>query len=208
MAFESGKIPVIGISASDVVKDAVVPQINIALSQQLGSQVSLLSGLSLYSGDNYLRTQILPLVTGQLQSEINSQIGNSLGTAGDLAPVLSKAALSAIPVPQLTAALSASQGFTRAFPGAGDEPAANYGGYVYNLGPNGPDVIFSIVPANSGAQTAGQNSLFGQAGSIPPTVASNQLTNAAELRNAAVNAAKNQIMTEKGTPVSIPGDVA
>jgi hypothetical protein len=39
----------------------------------------------------------------------------------------------------------------RWFPGASNEPVANYGGSSYSSGRNGPDVIFSIIPAVTGA---------------------------------------------------------
>ena len=52
---------------------------------------------------------------------------------------------------------------SRAFPGAGDEPHgdtdADYGGFVYNMGNGGPDVIFSIKPATTQAMANGVSEL-------------------------------------------------
>ena len=41
------------------------------------------------------------------------------------------------------------------WPGGGGNGPSDYGGFMHNLGQNGPDVVFSIVPANNGPQTAG-----------------------------------------------------
>jgi len=44
------------------------------------------------------------------------------------------------------------------WPGGGGNGPSDYGGFMHNLGQNGPDVVFSIVPANNGPQTAGLSS--------------------------------------------------
>ena len=44
------------------------------------------------------------------------------------------------------------------WPGGGGNGPSDYGGFMHNLGQNGPDVVFSIVPANNGPQTAGLDS--------------------------------------------------
>jgi hypothetical protein len=50
----------------------------------------------------------------------------------------------------------ADTGPSRRFPGAGEEPKADYAdGGVYTLGPSGPDVVFSLQPANVGTQLFG-----------------------------------------------------
>ena len=44
------------------------------------------------------------------------------------------------------------------WPGGGGNGPSDYGGFMHNLGQNGPDVVFSIIPANNGPQTAGLDS--------------------------------------------------
>ena len=52
----------------------------------------------------------------------------------------------------------AGGGQNKIWPGGGGNGPADYGGFMHNLGPNGSDVVFSIVPANNGPQTAGLES--------------------------------------------------
>ena len=52
----------------------------------------------------------------------------------------------------------AGGGQNKIWPGGGGNGPADYGGFMHNLGPNGSDVVFSIVPANNGPQTAGLDS--------------------------------------------------
>ena len=49
------------------------------------------------------------------------------------------------------------------WPGGGGNGPSDYGGFMHNLGQNGPDVVFSIVPANNGPQTAGLSSALSSA---------------------------------------------
>jgi hypothetical protein len=49
------------------------------------------------------------------------------------------------------------------WPGGGGNGPSDYGGFMHNLGQNGPDVVFSIVPANNGPQTAGLDSALSNA---------------------------------------------
>jgi hypothetical protein len=63
-------------------------------------------------------------------------------------------------------------GGNKVWPGGGGSGPSNYGGFMHNLGPNGSDVVFSIVPANNGPQTQGLNSAISN-----PTTATTLPTN-------------------------------
>jgi hypothetical protein len=214
MAFTGGPIPFIGVSTSDLTTNALSPILNVGLSQVLGGEISAMSGANLFSGLNFLKSQITPLITTNLSQSLNQTVQRSLSSVGPLGPVLSQSAnqlasQAGITLTNLVGGFGGGgQGFSKAFPGAGDEPAANYGDSVYTLGTNGPDVVFSIVLANNGAQENGLQSLTGQGGSIPISVNSNTVTNAAQLKNVAINNAKMTIMTEQGTALGgIPENV-
>ena len=58
----------------------------------------------------------------------------------------------------LLGGLGGGGGGNKIWPGGGGNGPSDYGGFMHNLGPNGSDVVFSIVPANNGPQTAGLNS--------------------------------------------------
>lgn len=134
--------------------------VNVGLNSVLGTQVAGASGLSLTSGANILASTITPYVTSTLAAGVNQSIQNSLKGAGPLAPVLSQIATGF--VNQAANGLSnllggattpggGSDQSSKFFPGAGNEPDANYsGGNSYTLGSNGPDVVFAIRPANEG----------------------------------------------------------
>ena len=104
MAFEGGKIPLIGLTPSQLayqVGAAGISQLptgsgpfaglaagganillNVALPQNTGEQVAGQSGADLSSGQNILQTQLQPLLSSTLSSVVNTQISNSLASAG------------------------------------------------------------------------------------------------------------------------------
>lgn len=134
--------------------------VNVALNGLLGTQVASTSGLNLTSGGNFLASTLTPSITGALSAGINQNINQALQSAGPFGPVL--ATVGTTIVNQIFGGLTDSVlggGTTgpnyKLFPGAGDEPEADYGGNAYTLGPNGSDVVFSIRPANVGPQAFG-----------------------------------------------------
>jgi hypothetical protein len=146
--------------------------VNVALNSALGTKVTGPGGLSLNSGSNLLATQITPFITSQVAAGINQTIQKSLQSAGPFGPILSSAS-GAIANQLFSGLTNFSTGATdattasaatgdawgqKAFPGAGDEPPADYGGgNAYTLGSNGSDVVFSLQPANQGPQNFGLN---------------------------------------------------
>lgn len=152
--------------------------INVGLNTVLGSDITGTSGVSLTSGQPVLATSLTSSLTSVLAGALNSQLSSALSNAGPFGSVLSSVGSQVID--SLTGQLGGSfggltgglgggagalneaeteSGPSRRFPGAGDEPPADYaGGNSYTLGPSGPDVVFSLRPANQGPQTAGQES--------------------------------------------------
>jgi hypothetical protein len=134
--------------------------VNVAVNPKLGQSITTQSGVSLFSGNNALASTLTSLMSSGLSFEANQNIGKALSSAGGFGPILSQlgglfggggAGGSTNP--------SATQGDSwgqKAFPGAGDEPKADYaGGGPYTLGTNGSDVVFSLQPANKGPQSSG-----------------------------------------------------
>jgi hypothetical protein len=137
--------------------------INVALNPGLGQTISGTSGIDLFNGDQLLATAITPFVSSQLAGLANQQIQQSLTDAGPFAqnlfnqisPFTNSLLTQAIPGATPQGASDQRNGPSRSWPGAGDEPDADYQGYVWNLGGGGPDVVFSIQPANQGPQQFG-----------------------------------------------------
>jgi hypothetical protein len=121
--------------------------------------------LKLTSGANILASTITPFVTGAVAAGINQNIQQSLSSAGPFGAALStlgtglvNQAFNSIGNSIFSGASSGATGSNyKSFPGAGDEPPADYGGSSYTLGPTGGDVVFSIQPANQGPQAFGIN---------------------------------------------------
>jgi hypothetical protein len=90
---------------------------------------------------------------------------------------------------------------SKVWPGGGGNGPSNYGGFMHNLGPNGPDVVFSIIPANNGPQTQGLNSAVSNP-TTPTTLPSNNFTNqvpsTASPTFKAVSDTKFGVMTKPG----------
>ncbi len=142
--------------------------VNIALNSALGTRVTGPNGINLDSGSNLLASQITPFITSQVAAGINQNIQKTLQSAGAFGPVLSTASGELVNqffggltnnLAANTAAAGAVDGWgQKTFPGAGDEPPADYGGgNAYTLGSNGSDVVFSLQPANQGPQNFGLN---------------------------------------------------
>jgi hypothetical protein len=142
-----------------IVSNAASNVVNIGINSLLGTEVAGASGLQLNTGANILASTVTPYVTSSLAGGVNQAIQNSLRSAGPIGPVLSQIGTGLVNqafnglTNLITGATTPGLGGlgTKAFPGAGNEPSANYsGGSAYTLGTNGPDVIFSIRAANSG----------------------------------------------------------
>lgn len=137
--------------------------VNIALNGLLGTSVPGPAGLKLNSGANVLASTITPYITGATAAAINQNIQQSLKSAGPFGAALSTLGTGLVnqTFNGLTNTISSStlKGATgpnyKSFPGAGNEPPADYGGNSYTIGPSGSDVVFSIQPANQGPQAFG-----------------------------------------------------
>jgi hypothetical protein len=87
------------------------------------------------------------------------------------------------------------------WPGGGGNGPSDYGGFMHNLGQNGPDVVFSIVPANNGPQTAGLNTALSNpivATTLPTNVFTNTVPSVAAPDYKAVAALKFDASTYGG----------
>lgn len=178
--------------------------VNVGINSLLGTQVAGASGLSLNTGANVLASTITPYVTGALAQGINQSIQNSLRGAGPLGSVLAQIGTGFVNqglnglTNLITGATTPGSGSggsqaSRFFPGAGDEPEAQYnGGGSYTLGSNGPDVVIAIRPANEGPQTFDVSSFYNP--TTPTTLPSTSLTNAGNIQNPIVNKLKNAAM--------------
>ena len=149
-----------------VVSSAASNVVNVGINSLLGTEVASASGLSLDTGANVLASTVTPYVTSSLAGGVNQAIQTTLSTAGPIGPVLSEIGTGVVnqAFNGLTNAITGATtpgtggGGTKTFPGAGDEPDANYNGAgAYTLGTNGPDVVFSIKAANAGPITTETN---------------------------------------------------
>jgi hypothetical protein len=183
--------------------------VNVGINSLLGTQVAGASGLSLNTGANILASTITPYVTSSLAQGINQSIQNSLKGAGPLGSVLSQIGTGLVNqgLNSLTNLIgggttpgsgSSSSNATKFFPGAGNEPEANYnGGGAYSLGSNGPDVVIAIRAANSGPQTyENYSSIFSPV--TPTTLPTTSITNPANIQNTVVNGLKRSSMYTTG----------
>ena len=176
--------------------------VNVALNSVLGTQVTGPAGIKLNSGANLLATALTPYVTSSVAAGINQSIQQSLKSAGPFGPVLSTFATTTVNqlangfANNLTAATTGTDTGSKAFPGAGPEPPADYsGGNAYTLGPTGGDVVFSIQPANQGPQAFGLSKSYTLPTSIT-TLPFNQLSKMPPLvPNATANAIKQGAMS-------------
>jgi len=170
--FISGVIPTVPISKSAVtnsianglIQNLATPiigaGINVALGASTGAQATSFLGIPPSSFNNIAGSVLTPgLVRGGqevLGNFLNDQLVNSgaLGPFGPLVSGLAQGVVSNLAGNLLGGIFGGS--FTNSnpnqwFPGAGNEPDADYGGRLYTPGPNGPDVVFSIKSAESAA---------------------------------------------------------
>ena len=174
MAF-SGSIPLISLGssslngiASGLINNLTSSTISVALSPKLSDQWANSLGLNPQSITNFVGTIATPgLISagGQAISQaLTSSIVNSkaLGPAGPLVQNLVTGAANNLTQDLLGSIFPATTSSpTKFFPGAGAEPDADYQGFTYNPGTNGPDVVFSIKPATTGAQTEVKDLVYG-----------------------------------------------
>jgi hypothetical protein len=179
MAF-SGVIPTISVSSNSLVNSVAGGLVNnvassavkVALSPKLSNQWASSSGLSPQSLTSLLSSAVTPglISTGSqaISQSLTSSIVNSkaLGPLGSLVQDYAGNAVSNLSRDLLGTLFPATVSSpTKYFPGAGNEPDADYQGYAYNPGSNGVDVVFSIKPAVSGAQAEITDQVSGKGGS-------------------------------------------
>jgi hypothetical protein len=156
-------------SGANVLQSQLTPLISAGSSNQLND--SVLNTMGSLGGVGSL-TSILPsagfLGGGGLMGGGGFGVGNILGGAGLGAGELLAGAGAG--VGSLLSGLGSGLGGllggmggggganNKIWPGGGGNGPSDYGGFMHNLGQNGPDVVFSIVPANNGPQTAGLSS--------------------------------------------------
>lgn len=195
-------------AGSALVGNAAGNLVNVGINSLLGTQVAGVSGLNLNTGANVLASTITPFVTGALAQGINQSIQNSLKGAGPLGQVLAEIGTGLVNqgLNGLTNLIGggitpgsglSSSNATKFFPGAGDEPEANYnGGGSYTLGSNGPDVVIAIRAANSGPQTFGTFLAINDP-VVPVTQPLTNFTNPSNLRDSFTDIQKgNAIFSE------------
>ena len=151
------------------------------------------TGFDLTKGLNIAATSLTSSIPGIVSSSLNQSIAKSLASAGQFAPLLTTIATNltqSLVGGVVNGLLGNGQGVGgllggtpggsgenyKSFPGAGqNESAADYGGGgSYTLGLNGGDVVFSIRPAGSGAQSTG--SPLGEDPKAPTTLPTDQKT--------------------------------
>ena len=152
---------------------------------------SLGTGFDLTKGLNIAATSLTSSIPGIVSSSLNQSLAKSLASAGQFAPLLTTVATNLTQslvggvvngllgngqgVGGLLGGIPGASGENfKSFPGAGqNESKADYGGGgAYTLGLNGGDVVFSIRPAGSGAQSTG--SPLGEDPKTPTTLPTDQ----------------------------------
>ena len=144
---------------------------NVALGPETSAKVSGFLGLGPTALDNVAGSIITPglVSAGQqvLGNFLNDQLVSSgiLGSAaGPLASALSTAlqgGVNNLAGDLLSGLLGGGNSDpSRWFPGAGNEPNADYGGSAYTGGPIGPDVVFSIASAETKALETSTEMLY------------------------------------------------
>jgi hypothetical protein len=157
------------VTASAVTR--IIPgALEVGLSAALGSQLSSELGLNLTTSRQALASGISGFTSATVQGLVNTEITNSLANAGPVGAALTPLAnqiannlinnatngvLQGLGLGNAFSGNQSNTGASRAYPGAGNEPEADYGGSVYSLGPNGGDVVFSISPVTSGPAAFG-----------------------------------------------------
>ena len=144
--------------------------INIALGQSTGARVTSFLGIPPSSLDNVVGSVLTPGVVSAGQEVLGNFLDDklvssgALGPAGPLVSGLVQGVVSNLAGDLLGGIFggsSANSNPNQWFPGAGNEPDADYGGSLYTPGPNGPDVVFSITSAESAAVADNLSYWFG-----------------------------------------------
>jgi len=180
---------------------------------------SLGTGFDLTKGLNIAATSLTSSIPGIVSSSLNQSLAKSLASAGQFAPLLTTVATNLTQslvggvvngllgngqgVGGLLGGIPGASGENfKSFPGAGqNESKADYGGGgAYTLGLNGGDVVFSIRPAGSGAQSTG--SPLGEDPKTPTTLPTDQkpgITGATTPGGKAADGLKTQNMNAGNT---------
>jgi hypothetical protein len=138
------------------------------------------TGFDLTKGLNIAATSLTSSLPGIVSSSLNQSLARSLASAGPFAPLLTTIAtnltqslVGGVVNGLLGTGQGAGENNYKSFPGAGqnESPAEYGGGGAYTLGLNGGDVVFSIRPAGSDAQSTGM-----ALGQNPATFTTNPIT--------------------------------
>ena len=188
MAF-SGQIPLVSLGsgslsgvASGLINNLTSSSISVALSPNLSNQWANSLGLIPLSLTNFVGTIATPGLVSAGGQAISQALTNSvinskaLGPAGPLFQNFVTGAVNNLTQDLLGSIFPATtSGPTKFFPGAGLEPDADYQGFTYNTGTNGPDVVFSIKPSTTGAQAEVKDQVSGNGpGGVPASIPAGQ----------------------------------
>ncbi len=193
-SFIGGPIPLASVPVSESTSQGTqFSQVNVGLSQFLGNSISKQSGLNLSSGLNLQQSQLTPLISPRYSNEMKGTTNNTFSSIGSFSSILPK-------LPQFSSGFggsglgnsgggdflsglglggglgAASAVASKLWPGGGGNGPSNYGGFMHNLGPNGADVVFSLVPANNGPQTQGLQTAVSNP-TLSTTLPTNNFTN-------------------------------
>ena len=188
-------------SGQAVVSNTANNFINVGVNPLLSQNITQASGLSLSTGQNFSASSISQSITSVLSSQLNSNLSQTLQSAGPFGPLIST--LGSSLVNSLSSSIlggigggaggggfngAPGTGFSsKTFPGAGDEPEADYGGSSYTLN----DIVFSIQPANQGPQSSGLQEAINDPKAIT-RLSSKQYAAAATLPNNTATAFKTE----------------
>jgi hypothetical protein len=196
----AGSVAAAGVGVTNPVTQQAIsqfgtPAVNVALGALLGNEVSQAMGVDISAGAQVLSTQIGPFVSSAAAGAVSESVRNALqgsGLAGQFIGLAAGQATFALtqgiydtllggPISGLLGGLTGTGIWngvgvpTQQWPGAANEPPANYNQSAYSLGSGGPDVVFSIQPANQGPQAFGLASI-----ELPETVTSMPLNSFTE----------------------------
>lgn len=198
--------------------------VNVALGDRLGQQVTSALGLPALGNSNFLGSIVTPGLLSSGNQALNQVLTRSLGNSGALGPAgnlvtnafgqLSGGVLSGL---NPTVSIPPNKFFA----GAGGEEDADYGGNLYTPGPVGPDIVFSIKPAQSSASVEANSQIYGFTGGIvgtsipwgqvpdldlPPNFLSNT-TQSSFLGDfsSGLTAGTNRLAEISGTNAAVPG---
>jgi hypothetical protein len=165
--FSGGVIPTFPITANgainslgnNIVQTLGGSVINVALNQVTPEEWRQVLGVEPTAFDNILPSIERSALSagGQLFNQFLTDTLSPSGAGGVLGNIginLAQTAASNVfqnLLGDISGAAVGSGKSSRWFPGASNEPVANYGSTIFTKGLNGPDVTFSIIPALSGA---------------------------------------------------------